>query len=108
MKLNQNLSVVNMAQQDIPVITEDTKTRYQWVPVGIIGPDDFFQNVTDAYNNSTTNAACVEGIADLIYGKGLYTKNKAFEETLGKIIPQEEIKRVIFDLKFKVLLISVK
>ena len=60
MKLNQNLSVVNMAQQDIPVITEDTKTRYQWVPVGIIGPDDFFQNVTDAYNNSTTNAACVE------------------------------------------------
>ena len=73
MKLNQNLSVVNMAQQDIPVITEDTKTRYQWVPVGIIGPDDFFQNVTDAYNNSTTNAACVEGIADLIYGKGIYT-----------------------------------
>jgi len=99
MKLNQNLSVVNMTQQDIPVVTEDTKTRYQWVPVGIIGPDDFFQNVTDAYNNSTTNAACVEGIADLIYGKGIFTKNKAFEETLGKILPQEEMKRVAFDLK---------
>jgi len=99
MKLNQNFSVVTMAQQEIPVITEDTKTRYQWVPVGIIGPDDFFQNVTDAYNNSTTNAACVEGIADLIYGKGIYTKNEAFTETLGKILPQEELKRVAFDLK---------
>jgi hypothetical protein len=99
MKLNQNFSVVNLAQQEIPVITEDTKTRYQWVPVGVIGPDDFFQNVTDAYNNSTTNAACVEGIADLIFGKGIYTKNTAFEETFGKILPQEEIKRAIFDLK---------
>ena len=99
MKLNQNFSVVNMAQQEIPVITEDTKTRYQWVPVGIIGPDDFFSNVTDAYNNSTTNAACIEGIADLIYGKGIYTQNAEFEETLGKILPQEEIKRAIFDLK---------
>ena len=99
MKLNQNFSVVNFAQQEIPVITEDTKTRYQWVPVGIIGPDDFFQNVTDAYNNSTTNAACIEGIADLIYGKGIYTENTEFEETLGKILPQEELKRAIFDLK---------
>ena len=99
MKLNQNFSVVNFAQQEIPVITEDTKTRYQWVPVGIIGPDDFFQNVTDAYNNSTTNAACIEGIADLIYGKGIYTENAEFEETLGKVLPQEELKRAIFDLK---------
>ena len=99
MKLNQNFSVVNLTQQDIPVITEDTKTRYQWVPVGIIGPDDFFQNIIDAYNNSTTNAACIEGIADMIYGKGLFTKNEGFAETLGKILPQEEIKRVSFDLK---------
>ena len=99
MKVNQNFSVVNLTQQDIPVITEDIKTRYQWVPVGVIGPDDFFQNVIDAYNNSTTNAACIEGIADLVYGKGLYTKNKGFEEALGKIVPQEEIKRVAFDLK---------
>ena len=99
MKLNQNFSVVNLAQQEIPNIIEDTKTRYQWVPVGVIGPDDFFQNITDAYNNSTTNAACVEGIADLIFGKGLYSKNQAFQPILEKIIPQEELKRVAFDLK---------
>ena len=99
MKINQNFSVVNMAQQEIPVVTEDTKTRYQWVPVGIIGPDDFFQNVTEAFTTSTTNAACIEGIADLIFGKGLYSKDEAFQLTLDKLIPQEEMKRVSFDLK---------
>jgi hypothetical protein len=99
MKINQNFSVVNLAQQEIPVVTEDIKTRYQWVPVGIIGPDDFFQNVTDAYNNSTTNAACVEGVADLIFGKGLYSKNEEFQKVLDRLIPQEELKRVSFDLK---------
>ena len=99
MKINQNFSVVNMAQQEIPVITEDTKTRYQWVPVGIIGPDDFFQNVTEAFTTSTTNAACIEGISDLIFGKGLYSKDEQFQLVLDKLIPQEEMKRVSFDLK---------
>jgi len=99
MKQSTNFSVVNLSQQDIPIVIEDTKTRYQWVPVGIIGPDDYFQNITDSYTTSTTNAACVEGIADLIFGKGLYSKDEAFQTVLDKLIPQEEIKRAIFDLK---------
>lgn len=99
MKQSTNFSVVNLSQQDIPIVIEDTKTRYQWVPVGIIGPDDYFQNITDSYTTSTTNAACVEGIADLIFGKGLYSKSEAFQTVLDKLIPQEEIKRAIFDLK---------
>ena len=99
MKQSTNFSVVNLSSQDIPIVIEDTKTRYQWVPVGIIGPDDYFQNVTDSYTTSTTNAACVEGIADLIFGKGLYSKSETFQSVLDKLIPQEEIKRAIFDLK---------
>jgi hypothetical protein len=99
MKQSTNFSVVNLSQQDIPIVIEDIKTRYQWVPVGIIGPDDYFQNITDSYTTSTTNAACVEGIADLIFGKGLYSKSEAFQTVLDKLIPQEEIKRAIFDLK---------
>jgi capsid portal protein len=96
---NQNFSVVNLSQQEIPIIVEDTKTRYSWVPVGIIGPDDYFQNITDSFTTSTTNAACVEGVADLIYGKGLYSKRPEFQTVLDRIIPQEEIKRLSFDLK---------
>ena len=99
MKLNQNFSVVNMAQQEIPVVTEDTKTRYAWVPVGINDNDDYFASITEGYNTSTTNAASVEGIADMIFGKGLYSKNLAFQPMLDVVLPQEEIKRVSFDIK---------
>jgi hypothetical protein len=95
----QNFSVVNLAQQDVPVIREDVKTRYNWVPFGIYMQDDFYPAVTEAYQTSTTNAACVEGISDLIFGKGLYTKNEGFIDQLSKLLPQEETKRVIFDLK---------
>jgi hypothetical protein len=99
MKEKQSFSVVNLTSQEIPIVVEDTKTRYQWVPVGIITPDDYFQNITDSYTTSTTNAACIEGIADLIFGKGIYSKDEAFQNVLNKLIPQEELKRVIFDLK---------
>ncbi len=92
-------SVLNLSQQDIPIITEDTKTRYAWVPVGIMDQDDFFPIITDAFNTSTTQAACVEGIADLIFGKGMYSKNDIFDATLARIVDQEDIKRIAFDLK---------
>ena len=95
----QNFSVVSLAQQDVPVITEDVKTRYNWVPFGIRMQDDFFPIVTMAFQASTTNAACVEGVSDLIFGKGIYTKNEGFTENLAKLLPQEELKRVIFDVK---------
>ncbi len=59
----------------------------------------FFDAVTIAYNNSTTNAACIEGISDLIFGKGLFSKDESFQQVLEKILPQTEVKRVAFDLK---------
>ena len=98
-KFQSNFSVVNLGSETLPYIVEDTKTRYQWVPFGVFGHDDFFQSVTMAHNTSTTTAAAIEGIADLIYGKGLYSKNADFDKVLQKLIPQEEIKRVAFDLK---------
>lgn len=99
MKQQQKFSIVNVNNNSLPIIQEDTKTRYGWVPFGVYGHDDFFNAVIGAYNVSTTTSACVEGIADLIFGKGIYSKNEAFGEVLQKLIPQEEIKRVSFDLK---------
>jgi hypothetical protein len=99
MKQQQNFSIVNVNNNQIPIINEDTKTRLNWIPFGVWGHDDFFDAVTTAWNVSTTNSACIEGIADLIFGKGLYSKNEAFNKTLQKLIPQEETKRVSFDLK---------
>ena len=99
MKLNQKFSVINVNNNTLPIIQEDTKTRYGWIPFGVYGHDDFFDAVTVAFNNSTTNAACIEGIADLIFGKGLFSKDEGFQKVLEKILPQTEVKRVAFDLK---------
>jgi hypothetical protein len=99
MKGKENFAIVNVHNNQLPIIQEDTKTRYSWVPFGVYGQDDFFDAIISAFNVSTTNAACVEGIADLIFGKGLYSKNEAFNEILQKMIPQEELKKVSFDLK---------
>ena len=99
MKSQQKFSVINVNTNSLPVIQEDTKTRYGWIPFGVYGHDDFFDAVTMAYNNSTTNAACIEGIADLIFGKGLFSKNPEFQKVLERVLPQEEVKRVAFDFK---------
>lgn len=97
-KQQSKFSVVNFIKQDIPMVIEDSKTRYQWVPVGINDQDDYFHLLTEAYNTSTTNAACIDGKASLVYGKGLVTDDKAFEPRLKRLVPPEEIKRVFFDL----------
>jgi hypothetical protein len=92
-------SVVNLADNMIPQVTEDTKTRYSWVPFGVFGQDDFWDAVVMAYNDSTTNATSVNNLADLIFGKGLFTTDENLQKAFEKIIPQEETKRVCFDLK---------
>tara|TARA_R110000803_G_scaffold84955_1_gene151232 strand:+ start:8890 stop:10173 length:1284 start_codon:yes stop_codon:yes gene_type:complete len=99
MKKDGNFSVINFSRQDVPIVNEDSKTRYQWVPVGINHQDDYFGLLTEAYNTSTTNAACIDGVADLIYGKGLYTKEDNKQESLDKIVPPEDLRKVSFDFK---------
>lgn len=99
MKKEQNFGIINVNTNGMPVITEDIRTRQQWVPFGVYGHDDFFDAVNGTFRVSTTHSACIEGLTDLIFGKGLYSYNENFNEVLSKIIPQEETKQVIFDLK---------
>lgn len=99
MKKNQNFSVINFTREEVPIVTEDRRTRYQWIPVGVNDQDDFFNLLTEAYNTSTTNAACIEGVADLIYGKGITTDDEEFLPTLQRLIPAEDLRRISFDLK---------
>lgn len=98
-KKQQQFSVVNFSDSVLPHISEDTKTRYSWVPFGLFGQDDFWDAVVMAYTDSTTNATSVNNLADLIFGKGLYTTNPDLQKGFEKVVPQEETKRVAFDLK---------
>jgi hypothetical protein len=99
MKEQGKFNVINFSRQDVPIVLEDIKTRYQWVPIGILDQDDYFGLLTEAYTTSTTNAACVDGVADLVYGKGLFTKEEDKQQTLDKIVPPEDLRKVSFDLK---------
>lgn len=98
-KQPQKFSVVNLGQQDIPIVSEDLKTRYNWVPFGIYEQDDFYNVITDAYNTSTTNAAVIEGLADLVYGKGIYSQREDLQLVLDKVIKQRDYKKLCFDYK---------
>ena len=99
MRKNEKLSILNLSRQDVPNIIEDIKTRYSWIPVGIHHQDDFFEELTEAYNTSTTNAACIDGTADLIYGKGITSTDDEFNKQLQRILPTEDLRKVSFDLK---------
>ena len=99
MKGKQNFAIVNVNNNQLPIITEDTRTRYTWIPFGVYGQDDFFDAMIAAYNVSTTNAAQVEGIADLIYGEGIFTNNVEFEDTLKKVLSKNDGRKISFDLK---------
>lgn len=96
---DHKFNVVNLADNMIPQVTEDTKTRYSWVPFGVFGQDDFWDAVVHAYNDSTTSSTCINNLADLIFGKGLYTTNPETQKMFERLVPQEETKRVCFDLK---------
>lgn len=92
-------SIVSLGRTEIPQVTENTKTRTEYIPVGIIGADDYFQVITEANETSSTTSACIAGISDLIYGKGLYSKDETSQLVLDKVLSQEDLKRVIFDFK---------
>ena len=85
-KREQKFSVVNMSDNVIPQISEDTKTRYSWVPFGVFGQDDFWDAVVMAYNDSTTTSTCINNLADLIFGKGLYTTNPDLQKAVDEKI----------------------
>jgi hypothetical protein len=63
--------------------------------------NDFYQYIIDRYNGSPTNAAIINSYIDLVYGKGLYSKNS--RENLSNWIhflttlKPKETKKIIHD-----------
>lgn len=94
------VKVVNLSGGYIlPKVTE-TKGRKQHVEIGIDGQDDFFQTLIKRYETSPTNQACVDGTTDLIYGKGIKSKDgEQFEDYLYGLTTEEEIRKIVFDYK---------
>lgn len=62
-----NLHLIQLNQYERPSITEERNR--DWVGIG--DNNDYYQCLIEAYMDSTTNQAVINGIVNMIYGKGL-------------------------------------
>lgn len=97
--MSSNIQFVNLSQYEPPVITESK--RENWVEFG--GENNFFGFLIDRYNNSTTNAAIINNVSRLIYGRGLSVLNanrKPNEYAQVKTLFHDDcIRKIVMDRK---------
>lgn len=94
-----NLHIVNLASYNRPKISED-KNR-DWVEYG--DDNDYYSYLIDLYTNSTTNHSIINGISNMIYGKGLdaLDSSKKPDEyaAMRSIFSDSCLRKVVLDLK---------
>lgn len=66
-----NVHLISLEQYQSPIIKESL--RDEWVAFG--EKNNYYQELIDAYNTSTTNNSVINAICRLIYGKGLDAKD---------------------------------
>ena len=94
-----NLHIVNLASYNRPKISED-KNR-EWVEYG--DDNNYYQYLINLFTESTTNNAIINGISNMIYGKGLdaLDSNRKPDEyaAMKSIFSDNDLRRLVLDLK---------
>jgi len=94
-----NLHIVNLASYNRPQISED-KQR-EWVNYG--DDNNYYQYLIDLYTNSTTNHAIINGVVNMIYGKGIDALNNSKKPNeyaaMRSILSNDCLRKVCLDLK---------
>jgi hypothetical protein len=93
------IHIVNMSSYTRPEIVE--QYNRDWVEYG--EDNDYFNYLIDRYNGSATNNAAINGIAEMIYGKGLDAveedaKGKDYDE-MKELFTKSCMKKVCYDYK---------
>ena len=92
-------SFVNLATYTSPEIVE-VKNR-DWVQYG--ADNNYFQFLIDRYNGSPTNNACINGISQAIYGKGLNATDSSSKPNeyaqMITLLKPDMVQKVSYDLK---------
>ena len=98
-KVKQSIHVLNLSSYTKPEVNEST--RYDWVEYG--DDNDYFSYLIGRYNGSPTNNAAINGIAEMIYGKGLEatdsTENSKDYEEMKSLFKKDVIKKISYDYK---------
>ena len=94
-----SIRVVNMSSYQVPSIEE--VHNKEWVSFGQY--NDYFDNLIERYLDSPTNGRCINGIVDMIYGRGLESTNSelfpADYVKMKQLLRPREIKRLVNDYK---------
>ena len=94
-----NLHIVNLASYNRPKISED-KNR-EWVEYG--DDNNYYQYLINLFTESTTNNAIINGVSNMIYGKGLdaLDSNRKPDEyaAMKSIFSDNDLRRLVLDLK---------
>tara|TARA_R100000654_G_scaffold2733_1_gene9948 strand:- start:397 stop:2199 length:1803 start_codon:yes stop_codon:yes gene_type:complete len=94
-----DLRVVNLSTYTSPEIVE--KSNKEWVSYGV--DNNYFAYLIDRYNGSPTNNAIINGISEMIYGKGLDALNsdkkpEAYAKMMS-LFRKDCVRKLCYDLK---------
>ena len=95
----ENVHLINLSSYNRPEVVEDKKKDY----VAYGEDNNYYQYLIDNFINSTTNNATINGIAQLIYGKGIdaldsSTKTEEYA-ALKSIFNNDCLRKICLDLK---------
>ena len=94
-----NIRAINLSGYEIPEVKEVYNKK--WISYG--ENNDYFDTLIERYLGSPTNSRCINGIVDMVYGRGLdATDSKEFPEMYSKfkiLIRPKDVKRVANDYK---------
>jgi len=98
-KVDPSMRVINLSGYEIPKVRENA--RKEWVEYG--DDNNYFYELIERYLGSPTNSRCINGIVDMIYGRGLNATDSTDKpDMFGKmqsLLKSTDIKRVVNDLK---------
>ena len=94
-----DLRIVNLSTYTSPEIVE--KSNKQWVAYG--SDNNYFGYLIDRYNGSPTNNAIINGVSQMIYGKGLDAldsnrKPEAYAKMIT-LFKKDCVRKLCYDLK---------
>ena len=105
MKKKDNISVIHLAEYNLPTITE--QNNKDWIQ---FGDDNLYpQYLLELYNGSSINNAIIKGVSSMIYGEGLDATDRQESDAkkeswlaLNSLLhnsPKDTLKCLAFDLK---------
>lgn len=99
MKQKSPIHIVQLGSYTRPEISEYYNEEF----IGYGDDNNYFQYLIDRYNGSPTNNAAINGIAEMIYGKGLDATDGKEKETeykeMKELLHKDVVKRITYDYK---------